>query len=246
MGMATAIDELHGLEDSQIVEQVLAGEIAAYEILMRRHNQRLYRAARAILKNDDEAEDVLQETYTRAYQHLRQFSGHAQFSTWLTRIAVHESLARLRQWKRTAETPATDDPWRWTMDSFESSAPLPDEQVLSAETRAVLESAIDSLPDSYRLVFVLREVEGMSTAETAAALELTEETVKVRLHRGRHMLRRELYERVGEAGPEAFRFMGERCDRVVRIVLGLLSPDSRSRSIDHNTATLSTRSEVRR
>ncbi len=217
--MATVWMEPGSLDDNAIVRKVVEGDLGAYELLMRRYNQRLYRAARAILRDDAEAEDVLQETYVRAYEHLKQFAGEAQFSTWLTRIAVNECLSRLRRRKRVAGLRSQRGEEAPTMDSLKSPEAGPDEQLLENETRCVLESAIDALPKSYRTVFVLREVEGMSTAETAAALDLTEETVKIRLHRSRRMLRRELYDRAGAVSAQAFRFMGHRCDRVVRGVM---------------------------
>jgi RNA polymerase sigma-70 factor (ECF subfamily) len=221
--MTAALAELAPLSDNEIVRRVVDGDTGAYEALMRRYNQRLYRAARAILRDDDEAEDVLQETYVRAYQHLKQFAGEAQFSTWLTRIAVNECLSRLRRRKRVADLKPQPNEEAPTMDSLKSPNAGPDEQLLQSETRHVLESAIDALPKSYRTVFLLREVEGMSTAETAVSLDLSEETVKIRLHRSRRMLRRGLYDRAGAVSAEAFRFMGERCDRVVQGVLRRLS-----------------------
>ena len=214
--------DLHLLADSEIIQRVLAGEVAAYEVIMRRHNQRLYRAARAILRDDDEAEDVLQETYVRAYQHLRDFAGEAQFSTWLTRIAVNEALARLKRRERVSDVAGTREARTQAMDILESHAPGPEQQLLEAETRNLLEAAIDALPEAYRVVFVLREIEEMHTAEAAACLDLSEETVKVRLHRARRMLRRELLARAGAASTQAFTFMGERCDRLVRSVLDAL------------------------
>ncbi len=220
MGTTTIeISELGLLADGEIVQRVLAGEVDAYEVIMRRHNQRLYRAARAILRDDDEAEDVIQETYVRAYQHLADFAGEAQFSTWLTRIAVNEALARLRGRRRVSDAGGDREGRREAMDLFESPSAGPEQQLLEGETRRVLEAAIDALPEPYRVVFVLREIEEMDTAQTAACLDLTEETVKVRLHRSRRMLRRELYARAGAASAEAFLFGANRCDRVVRSVL---------------------------
>jgi RNA polymerase sigma-70 factor (ECF subfamily) len=225
--MTTAgTSQLHLLTDGELVERVLAGELSTYEVIMRRHNQRLYRAARAILRDDDEAEDVLQHTYVRAYQHLHDFAGEAQFSTWLTRIAVNESLARLKRRQRISDPAGTDQARGQTMDLLESPTPNPEQRLLEVETRRVLEAAIDTLPEAYRVVFMLREIEEMSTAEAAACLELSEDVVKVRLHRARRMLRRELYARTGAASAQAFLFMGERCDRVVRSVLDALASGS--------------------
>lgn len=222
MGTTTAISESHPPADEELIQRVLAGDLAAYEPIMRRHNQKLYRAARAILRDDAEAEDVLQETYVRAYQHLRAFGGHSQFSTWLTRIAVNEALARLRRRKRFSDLAGSDEAKGDAMDRIESRNPDPEQQLLESETRHLLEAAIDALPEPYRLVFALREIQEMDTAETAEFLELTEETVKVRLHRAKRMLRRDLCARTGSAGKEVFAFMGERCDRVVHSVLEIL------------------------
>jgi RNA polymerase sigma-70 factor (ECF subfamily) len=223
MGTTTAaITDLHPPADEELVRRVLAGEVAAYEVIMRRHNQRLYRALRAILRNDAEAEDVLQETYVRAYQHLRGFRGQSRFSTWLTRIAINEALARLRRRKRFSDLAGGDEAKGDAMDRIESRNPDPEQQLLESETRHLLEAAIDALPEPYRIVFALREIEEMDTAEAAEYLELTEETVKVRLHRAKRMLRRDLCARTGSAGKEVFAFMGERCDRVVHSVLEIL------------------------
>ncbi len=228
MGATTiGISELVLLSDNEIVQRVLAGEIEAYEVIMRRHNQRLYRAARAILRSDDEAEDVIQETYVRAYQHLRDFAGEAQLSTWLTRIAVNEALSRLRRHQRISDGGEDGEARRQTMERFESQAPGPEQQLLEGETRKVLEAAIDALPEPYRVVFVLREIEEMDTADTAACLELSEETVKIRLHRSRRMLRRRLAERTGAASAQAFLFKADRCNRVVRAVLAAIASAGR-------------------
>src|SRR5438552_6936405 len=177
--------------DEEVVARVLDGDTAAFEIIMRRHNQRLYRAARAILRDDAEAEDVMQDAYVRAYQHLSQFAGRAKFSTWLTRIAVHEALARVQ---RRGRYQALDDMQR-NGDSmtFASTNPNPEQQLASAESNGLLERAILALPETYRTVLMLRDIEELSTAETAECLELTEDNVKVRLHRARALLRRELF-----------------------------------------------------
>lgn len=206
------------LSDDEVVRRVLGGESALFEALVRRYNQRLYRAARATLRDDTEAEDVMQHAYVEAYLHLGQFAGRAQFSTWLTRIAVYEALARARRRGREARAnakPATEeDP----MSSLRSSGPDPEEQASKGEVRALLESAIRGLPPAYRFVFVFREVEGLSTAETAECLEVSEQVVKTRLHRARALLRKELFQRAGAAASSAFSFHLSRCDRVVASV----------------------------
>jgi RNA polymerase sigma-70 factor, ECF subfamily len=197
---------------------VLAGETAMFEIVMRRHNQRLYRVARAILRNDSEAEDVMQDAYVRAYEHLDQFAGRAKFSTWLTRIAVHEVLARQRRSKRYEELGPTSEREGDPMDRFASLTPNPEQQMSNSELRRLLEQAVEKLPDAYRAVFMLREVEDMSTTDAAYALEITEENVKVRLHRARALLRKSLFAVAGTESREAFNFNAVRCDRVVKNV----------------------------
>ncbi len=203
------------LSDEQVVQRVLAGDTACFEIIMRRYNQRLYRVSLSILHDDHEAEDVMQETYVRAYQHLRQFAGRAKFSTWLTRIGVHEALARVHRRGRFLELEPSADPKGDPMDAFPATALGPEQLASTAELGRLLEQAIDALPEGYRSVFMLRDVEEMSTEETAECLEITVENVKTRLHRARAMLRRELYARAGATGPAAFSFMAVRCDRIV-------------------------------
>ena len=202
--------DLTDTADDDIVNRVLAGETALYEILMRRYNQRLYRVARTILRNDVEAEDIMQEAYVRAYQHLDQFAGEAKFSTWLTRIAVYEALARVRRGARYSDVQV--------MDNMTADTPDPERQAYDRELRIVLEGAIDSLPEPYRLVFILRSVEGLSVAETAGCLEIGVEAVKTRLHRARSLLRKDLQHRAGLVTAQAFPFHLSRCDRVVEAV----------------------------
>lgn len=213
---------LEAWSDERVVEQVLAGETALYEILMRRYNQRLYRVVRAILREDDETEDVMQDAYVRAYQHLEQFAGRAAFSTWLTRIAVHEALARLKRRNRFASLEVDGEEGEGPM-MLATALPSPEQNRLQGEVRGLLEEAILSLPENYRTVLVLRDVEDLSTAETAAALEISEQNVKVRLHRGRALARKALMARVGDSARMALPFMGERCDRVVAGVFARLA-----------------------
>jgi len=212
------------LTDEQVVARVLAGETALFEVLMRRHNARLYRAIRSVLRGEMDVEDVMQQAYVNAYTHLDQFAGRARFSTWLTRVAIHEALGRLR--RPNAECTMHNAEWPddrhgggrgspQGADAIPSADPTPEHRAFSAELRSLLEEAIDTLPDGQREVFMLREVEGMSTAETAEALDLGEEAVKTRLHRARGVLRDHLYARTGAAAAEAFQFHAPRCDRVV-------------------------------
>ena len=209
------------LSDEQVVSRVIAGQTALFEVLMRRHNERLYRAARAILRNEHEAEDVMQQAYVNAYTHLRQFDGRSRFSTWLTRIAVHEALARVRRRNRSttmdAEHTATPERSPTAVPALD-----PERLTFSRELGALMETAIDRLPDGTREVFVLREIEGMNTEEVADTLEVSEAVVKTRLSRARRALRRDLHERAGLAAAGAFRFLRPRCDRVVAVVLARL------------------------
>jgi len=204
--------------DDALVHRILAGETALFERIMRRYNQRLFRTARAIVNDDAEAEDVMQETYTRAFAHLGQFRGEAQLSTWLTRIAVHEAFARMRKRRRFAPLPPGEDVEALSMLDSPTRTD-PEHEAHNAELRRLLESAIDELPETYRTVFVLREVEGLSTATTAECLGVSEEVVKTRLSRARMRLRDGLYDRAGAVATTAFAFGNERCDRIVAAVL---------------------------
>ena len=202
-----------------IVRRVQAGETGLFEVVMRRYNQRLYRVARAILRDDAEAEDVTQQAYVNAYRHLDQFAGRAMFSTWLTKIAAHEALARARRRGRFDEQDAVRDWDGETVGALTSAGPDPERQAFAGELRTLIESAIEALPEHYRAVFVMREIEGMSTAESAECLDITEETAKTRLHRARILLRETLYERAGIESAGAFSFEAPRCDRMVAAVL---------------------------
>jgi RNA polymerase sigma-70 factor (ECF subfamily) len=204
--------------DADVIRQILDGNTALFELLMRRYNERVYRAVRAIVRDEHEVEDVMQQAYVNAFTHLRQFKGSARFATWLTRIAINESLARVR---RSQRFDALDDD---VQVGVPKPAETPEGQTFAAEVRELLESAIDALPDGMREVFVLREVEGLDTAETAECLGVSEDVVKTRLSRGRSALRRVLLERTGAAAPDVFRFLRPRCDRVVADVLARIHP----------------------
>ena len=206
------------LADEEIVDLIKAGETSLFETLMRRYNQRLYRVARSILGDESEAEDVMQQAYVNAYAHLRQFAGRAKFSTWLTRIAVHEALARARRRARLKPIDLPPDEREDDSGVLRDKRPDPERQAHTAELRRVLESAIDGLPPRYRSVFLLREAEGLDTLEAAECLEISEEAVRTRLHRARALLRRHLYESAGATSGSAFAFHLSRCNRVVAAV----------------------------
>ena len=206
--------------DEGLIAQVLAGHTAYFELLMRRYNERVYRAARAIVRDEGEAEDVMQQAYVNAFTHLRQFKGSARFSTWLTRIAVNEALARVRRRGR-YEVFDEDVPNGEPL-MTRNPSDNPEYETFTRELHGLLEWAIDELPNGMRETFVLREVEGLSTLEAAEVLSVTEEVVKTRLSRARAILRRLLLERTGALAPEAFRFYRPRCDRVVSRVMAII------------------------
>ena len=218
---SASVSESAGQSDEDVIRQVLAGNTAIFELLMRRYNERVYRAARAIVRDEQEAEDVMQQAYFNAFSHLRQFNGAARFSTWLTRIAINEALARVR---RRGRYETFDDELSNVEPFMSQHVPdNPERQAFTGELRGLLERAIDTLPNGMREVFVLREVEGLSTSEVAESLDVSEDVVKNRLSRGRAALRHVLLERTGATAPDAFRFYRPRCDRVVAKVFARIT-----------------------
>jgi RNA polymerase sigma-70 factor, ECF subfamily len=206
--------------DRTLVEGVRSGDRGCFTAIVRRYNQRLFRVARSIVGNDSEAEDVVQHAYVCAYAHLEQFTGAAAFSTWLTRIAINEALARVKNHSRTQSITGdvlTPD-WR----SGTAIFPTPEDDLSRRQLARLLEAAIDELPEICRVALILREVEGLSTAETAACLAISEEAVRARLHRARTLLRHELVEKIGTAAPDVWGFAGERCRRISVEVLAAL------------------------
>ena len=221
------------LTDDQVVSAVLAGRGEEFEVLIRRYNQRLYRVVRGVLRgNEGEIEDVMQQAYVNAYLHLDQFAGRAQFSTWLTKIALYEALARARKLGRTVSLDAApegeDEGEEAPVTAVRADAPDPEHQAFAGELRGALESAVEALPDGYRAVFLMREIEGMTTAETADVLGIREEAVKTRLHRAKGLLRHALYDRVGATSAQAFAFHASRCDRIVAGVFAAIAREVRS------------------
>src|SRR5919201_1502515 len=204
------------LGDGELVRRIRAGETGLFELVMRRYNQRLFRVLRAVLRDDAEAEDVLQEAYVRAYAHLDQLERPERLASWLTHIAVHEAKARLRRRARVVDLKEV------TLRAVRSEAADPEQETLGRQLQRVLASAVDELPVGYRTVFALRDLEGLSTAAVAESLGLSEQAVKMRLHRARAALRAGLYDRVGAAALPPFAFDGERCDRIVANVLARL------------------------
>lgn len=210
--------------DEQVVARVLAGETELFELVMRRHNQRVYRAIRSVVRTEAEVEDVMQQAYLQAFAHLKDFSGRSTVSTWLIRIAMNEALMRTRKAARLTLVPDLTDRH---LESAMSSPPndSPEERAHARELSSFLETAVDALPELYRTVFVLRDIEGLSTAETAEVLEVSEDVVKTRLHRAKSLVRDALFEQVTGTADDAFVFRAPRCDRIVqRVMSAVLTP----------------------
>ncbi|AKQ47506.1 RNA polymerase subunit sigma24 [Rufibacter radiotolerans] len=208
------------LPDPEVVARVLSGEKDLYALLMRRHNQKLYRAVRSYLKEEQDAEDAMQDTYLLAYQKLHQFRQGSLFSTWLIRIGINVALGKLRERKRYA--PASDDTSRQEdlLAIDESNYMNPENMAIRDEVKKLLEKAISSIPDKYRIVYVLREVEGLSLNEVVACLGLSESNVKVRLHRAKALLKESLYHH--SIRKEVFKFGTHRCDALVARIMATL------------------------
>jgi RNA polymerase sigma-70 factor, ECF subfamily len=223
------------LSDEELVERVCGGDVQLFELLMRRYNQRVYRTARAVLRDDGEAEEAMQETWVSAYTSLAAFAGRARFATWLTRIALNHAIERDRRRRRTfalADVP-------------NDSSCSAEQQTLHDELRHALECAVSELPEVYRTTFMLRAVEGLSTAETAACQDIPEETVRTRLHRARELLRHDIEARFGTRLQDCFTFGAARCDRIVAVVLAHAAAASgpaaqRSRGLTPDPAALRT------
>lgn len=200
------------LSDQEIVALVTGGNEAAFEGIMRRYNRLLFRLARSIVANDQDAEDAVQESYVRAYFKLSQFKGPGGFASWLSRITINEALSRARRKSRVS---ALDD-CGLDADGIAMDARLrPDRMAMSDDILGLIESAVDTLPQDFRLVFMLRAVEELSVQETADILDLNPATVKTRFHRARGLMRKTLTRRLGSAVPQSFYFAGKRCDRIV-------------------------------
>lgn len=217
--------------DDSLVRDVRRGSPTAFGAMMRRYNRRLYRTARAILKDDSLAEDALQEAYLAAFRHMDEFRGDAALGTWLTRIVVNQALQALRRTRRDRVVVPFEesDAQHEALNVADSPDTGPENMLLRAQTRRLIERNIDALPEGYRTVFVLREVEDLTVEETAAALDIPAATVRTRLFRAKARLRESLAQQMDVATQDAFGFDGERCDRIVRTVLdcieaGLMHP----------------------
>ena len=209
-------------DDQALVTRVLAGDAAAFRTIIQRHNRRLYRIARSILRSDSEAEDAVQEAYIKAFTHLEGFRAEASLSTWLSRITMNEALERLRRERPMAERQSVNasamEAQILTFPHTPASAD-PERAMAQREIVELVEHAADRLPEIFRIVFVMRLIEGMSVEETAALLDLEPKTVKTRLHRARKLLRKHLEKQIGPMFLNAFPFAGARCERITATVL---------------------------
>lgn len=205
------------MADTEVIERVTQGEKGLYEILMRRYNQTLFRAVRSYLHKEEDVQDAMQETYLKAYAKLGQFKGEAAFSTWLVRIGINEALQQLRK-ARTMHVHADPDVRMEQLRQLPDTGQMnPEQRTIQGEERRLLEQAIDRLPEGYRAVYMLREVEGMNVAETAHCLALSEANVKVRLHRAKSMLKEAIWDH--HAKVPAFEFGNAHCDLLVEFVM---------------------------
>jgi len=211
------------LPEAELVAFAKAGRRDAFAAIMRRGNQRLFRVARAVMRDESEAEDVLQEAYVKAFSGLGDFRGEASIFTWLTRIVLNEAHGRLRKRRDSVELTAVEtaqaDTGRILMFPNALGSSDPERDAFRAQARRLLERAVDGLPEAFRLVFVMREIEECSIEETAKTLGVRPETVKTRLHRARRLLRKSLDEELSGALSGAFPFLGPRCDRFTASVL---------------------------
>ena len=225
METASAIATEAALSDTALAQQTTQGNLAAFEVVMRQCNRKLFRIARGVLGDDAEAEEAVQEAYLIAHSQMHTFRGEARLSTWLGRIVINEALGRLRKRKRNSVV----IPFAWEDRQLEhddreptladASEPSPEQHTMRAELRLILERNIDQLPAAFRTVFIMRAVEEMTVEETAACLGITEATVRTRLFRARGLLREALAQEMDLATLDVFGFAGERCDRIVAAVL---------------------------
>ena len=225
---------LEALDDAQLVQLARQRDSDAFRTIMQRNNRRLYRVARSVLGDDCEAEDVVQEAYVRAFASLDTFRGDSRLTTWLTRITLNEALGRLRQRRPTVDLTVLDAESAVTANiiPFPTMQPGTDPERAAAQQqiRHLIESAIDELPEAFRSVFVMREIEEMSVEETADFLDIEPATVKTRLHRARRLLRETLDQQLASALTEAFPFDGKRCSRTTDKVLERLQLSTPTKS----------------
>ena len=223
---ASARQDLTDASEAELVGLARAGTREAFRVILQRCNQRLFRVARGIVRDDAEAEDVVQEAYARGFAALERFRGDSSLVTWLTRITINEARGRLRRRRPTVGLDAAGEVAAAAILSFPSGQPAVDPEAEAArqQMRRLIERAVDELPEAFRIVFILRELDQLSVEETAAALQLAPATVKTRLHRARRLLREALSRAVASSLHDAFSFAGARCARITEAVLARLAP----------------------
>lgn len=205
------------LPDSKVVQRVLEGEKELFEILLRRYNQRLFRVIRSYIHSEDDVQDIMQDAYVKAYLKLQQFNNQSSFSTWLIRIAINEALQHIRKHKRLITNYGKKERLDNVFQLPDTNQMNPEKQAIKNETRILVERAVDQLPEKYKVVFVLHQIEGLSNPEIAECLKLTESNVKVRLHRAKNLLKEELFKSTQDAS--IFEFGNHKCDAVVEEVM---------------------------
>lgn len=225
------VSDYDQLAEAELVQLAQRGVREAFRVIMQRCNQRLFRVARAVVRNEAEAEDIVQEAYTRAFAKLDTFRGEASILTWLTRITLNEARGRLRTRRKTVDINAIDEMQGSRIIPFPSSATIetPEASAARMQMRHLIEQAIDELPEDFRVVFIMRDVEDCTILETSTFLDIKPETVKTRLHRARRLLRTALDERIGAGMKGAFPFLGARCARMTAAVLARLDLVQQSR-----------------
>lgn len=199
--------------DLELIEKIKRGEKEFYELIVKKYNQRLYRITRAMIVNESEIEDIMQDTFLKAYQYLHQFEGKSEFSTWLIRILINQANGVLNKKKKFAG----EEERKNAFSKMESSN-NPEQSIMNNELKRFLEQAIDALPEKYKIVYMMREVEALSSKKIANSLDLTEENVRIRLYRAKTLLKDSLYQK-SKGDIELFRFMNDRCDRITRKVM---------------------------
>ena len=202
--------------DQEIIQKVLSGQTSLFEVIMRRYNQRLYRIQRSYISDEEAIKDTLQQTYLKTFKNLDSFRGEAKFSTWITRIAINEALKYLNRKNRYSDIHEVSGVIAGKSHPDDNKN-TPEENMIQSDLQHLLEEAIDQLSPKYRSVYMMREIEGMNTEETAKCLEISKSNVKVRLHRAKKKIQKKLEEKVADT--DVFNFFGRRCDQIVYLVM---------------------------
>ena len=217
---STILSTSAAVSEGELIRRAKARDEQAVRAILQANNRRLFRIARGILRNDAEAEDVVQETYVRALTHLEGFRGESSLSTWLSRIAMNEAIGRLRGKRLSLDLDSLpEDRGEAEIIPFPAASSDPEKSMAQRQIQEVVERAIDQLPEPFRLVFITRVMEEMTVEETAELLSIKPETVKTRLHRARALLRQNVEKEIGPVIMDAFPFAGRRCEQLTEAVL---------------------------